>query len=110
MRKEGGGMTKEQYYFTKLAEECSEVAQIALKTQQFGMLEKRQGQDLTNAERCHEELNDILAIVEVLNDAFGFGFTRNEGAIAAKKAKVLRYMKYSMDLGFVDIADNGGDL
>jgi len=95
-------MTKQQYYLTKLAEECAEVAQIALKTQQFGMYEAMRDQPFTNQERCHQELNDLLAVVQVLNENHGFGFKPDDDAIAAKKGKILKYLAYSVELGEVD--------
>ena len=94
-------MKTEQYYLTKLAEECSEVAQIALKTQQFGMEESMPGQPFTNRERCHQEINDLLAIIQVLNENHAFGFEADQEAIAKKKTKVLKYLEYSTQLGEV---------
>ena len=83
-------MNQLQHYLTKLAEECAEVAQIALKTQ------------LSNFERVHLELDDLWAMVEELNDKFGFGYTPNRERIEAKKAKVRKYLGYSIHLGMVD--------
>lgn len=57
-----------QYYLAKLAEEGSEVSQIALKTVQFGPNERMPDQPLNNFERCHLELDDLNAMVEELND------------------------------------------
>ena len=91
-----------QYYLTKLAEEGSEVAQIALKTQQFGPGEVMPGQPLSNFERCHLELDDLHAVVEELNEKFGFGYAQNRERIAAKKVKVRRYLGFSIHLGMVD--------
>lgn len=51
-------MDKLQYLLTKLAEEGSEVAQIALKTQQFGPHEVMPGQPLSNFQRCHHEIDE----------------------------------------------------
>jgi hypothetical protein len=73
----GQQMNHLQHYLTKLAEEGSEVAQIALKTQQFGPEEVMPGQPLNNFERCHLELDDLWAMVEELNEKFGFGYTPN---------------------------------
>ena len=53
-------MNRLQYLLTKLAEEANEVGQIALKTQQFGVDEGMPGQPFTNAERTHQELNDLF--------------------------------------------------
>jgi hypothetical protein len=91
-----------QHYLTKLAEEGSEVAQIALKTQQFGPYEVMPGQPLNNVERCHQELDDLWAIVEMLNVSCGFGYSQNREHIEAKKTKVLKYLGYSIHLGMVD--------
>lgn len=91
-----------QHYLTKLAEEGSEVAQIALKTQQFGPNEVMPGQPLDNFERCHLELDDLWAIVEELNDRFCFGYTPNRERIEAKKAKVRKYLNFSINLGMVN--------
>ena len=91
-----------QHYLTKLAEEGSEVAQIALKTQQFGPSEVMPGQPLNNFERCHQELDDLLAMVEELNEKFDFGYTPSRDRIEAKKAKVRKYLGYSIHLGMVE--------
>lgn len=94
-------MNLQQFLLTKLAEESSEIAQIALKTQQFGVDEARPGQPLTNAERVYCELDDLLAIVEMLNED-GLGYLPNRERIEAKKDKVRRFLQYSVDLGMVD--------
>lgn len=93
-----------QYYLGKLAEEGSEVAQIALKTSQFGGQEVLAGQPHTNFERCHLELDDLAAAVEELNEKFGFGYEPSRERIEGKKAKMLRYLQYSVDLGMVDVS------
>ena len=90
-----------QYYLTKLAEEGAEVAQIALKTQQFGPGEVMPGQPHTNYERCHQELDDLMAVVEELNARFDFGYVPSRERIEAKKAKVRKFLAYSYDLGLV---------
>jgi len=98
-------MNQLQFYLTKLAEESSEVAQIALKTQQFGPGEVMPGQSLNNFERCHLELNDLWAMVEELNDKFDFGYVPNREQIETKKAKVRKYLGYSIHLGMVEGED-----
>ena len=59
-------------------------------------------QQLTNAERTHQEIDDMMAIVEMLNEEFDFGYVRSEERIAAKKEKVNRYGAYSEELGMVE--------
>ena len=93
-------MNRLQFLLTKLAEEASEVAQIALKTQQFGLDEVYQVD--SNKTRCHAEINDLLAVVYMLNAEFDFGFTPNEQSIIDKAEKVNKYYQYSVDLGMVD--------
>lgn len=92
-----------QYYLTKLAEEGSEVAQIALKAQQFGPGEVMPGQPLNNFERCHYELDDLWAIVEEMNEKFRFSYTPNRERMEAKKAKVRKYLGYSIRLGMLEV-------
>jgi len=95
-------MNQLQHYLTKLAEEGAEVAQIALKTQQFGPAEVMPGQPLNNFERCHQELDDLMAMVEELNEQFGFGYVPNRERIEAKKVKVRKYLCLSVALGMVE--------
>jgi hypothetical protein len=95
-------MNQLQYYLGKLAEEGSEVAQIALKTQHFGPTEVMAGQPLNNFERCYLELDDLHAIVEELNEKFGFGYVPNPDHIAAKKVKVKKWLAHSIALGQVE--------
>lgn len=94
-------MTLIQFLLGKLAEECGEVGQIAIKAQHFGPDEVYSIQDLTNAERTHHELDDIVAIVEMLNE-IGFGYTSDPERIEAKKQKVIHYLEYSVGLGMVE--------
>lgn len=92
-------MDRLQLLLGKLAEEAAEVGKIALKTQQFGLDESHPEQKLTNKERTHQELNNLLAIVEMLNEQFDFGFTIDREHILNKKLKVNKYAKYSEELG-----------
>jgi hypothetical protein len=94
-------MNRMQLLLNKLAEEGAEVAQIALKTAQFGLAETCPGQPLTNAERTHQEIDDLMAAVEMLNEELGFGYKPNRERIDAKKAKVNKFAAYSESLGMV---------
>lgn len=100
-----GGETDEmnrlQLLLNKLAEEGAEVAQIALKTAQFGLVEMCPGQPFTNAQRTHQEIDDLLAAVEMLNEEYNFGYIPNRERIEAKKAKVNKFAAYSESLGMV---------
>lgn len=99
-------MTLSQYYLVKLAEEASEVAQIALKAAHFGLSEVQPGTDVSNAQRIYAELNDVLAMVhrltEVSNGEFAFDIGQPDHlAISKKLAKVHHYLTYSQSLGLV---------
>lgn len=52
-------MSAQQYILMKIAEEASEVAQRALKAQQFGVDQTEPGRDRDNAERLCDELTDL---------------------------------------------------
>ena len=83
-------MNRTEHLLFKLAEECAEVTQEASKAAIFGMDEVMPGQPLTNRERVIKELNDIWAIVEMLE------LQRVDRAhIDGKKLKVQHYMNYA---------------
>lgn len=94
-------MTYQQYLLTKLAEEATEVAKIALKTQQFGMDETRDGYP-SNRERLHSELNDFLSHVTMLNEECDLGFYPDIEAMEAKKVKTEKYAQFSRELGMLE--------
>lgn len=95
-------MNRTQLLLAKLAEEAAEVSQIALKSAQFGLEERLAGQPYTNAERVNQELTDLMAIVQMLNEEFGLGFVLDPQRVLAKMAKVNHYANYSASLGLVD--------
>ncbi len=95
-------LNREQYLITKLAEEASEIAQIALKAQQFGMDEICPKLPESNKQRIHKELNDLLGVVEMLNTEYNFDYRPNDIEIAAKINKVNKYYGYSIDCGQVE--------
>jgi NTP pyrophosphatase (non-canonical NTP hydrolase) len=102
-------MNKLQYLLTKFAEEASEVAQIALKTQQFGPYEIVPGGDKTNIERVNFELNDLLAVAQMINEELGsLELFDSDKFMAAKKAKVQKFLQYSVECGQVDLSKEKG--
>jgi NTP pyrophosphatase (non-canonical NTP hydrolase) len=92
-------MNRLQYLLTKLAEESSELADIALKTSQFGPYNVGPNETETNREMVTNEFNDVLAVVEMLSDEFGLSICRSDLRIDGKKEKVNRFFKYSCSLG-----------
>ena len=79
-----------QYLLTKLTEECGEVVVEACKASQFGYEDSHPKYVGTNRERLHAELDDIAAVISLLNDQ-GLNYIPNWDNIQAKKAKVLYY-------------------
>lgn len=96
-------MNKCQYLLVKLAEECSEIAQMALKTSQFGMDEVMPGQPFNNAERLHMELDDLQGVLKMLNEEHSLGYIPSKEKMNAKVEKIRKYMKYSSEIGAVTI-------
>lgn len=110
-------MTIRQYWLTKLAEECCEVGQRALKSMQFGGEQVWKAgevpgsrtvvpnEGLNNAQRLRLEINDLLTVLDVL-DVFGevsrVTDEQLHEAKAAKLIKIHKYLKMSQDLGLVE--------
>ena len=90
-----------QFLLGKISEESGEIVQISQKSQQFGLAEVCPGQELTNAERMHIEIDDLLAVVELLNE-IGFEFTSCEKRKIRKKSKIYHYLKLAVREGMVD--------
>lgn len=63
-------MNFQQYLFTKLAEEATEVAQISLKTSLFGTssTDPREVNGRTNLQKMGLELLDMVAVLELLRE------------------------------------------
>ena len=93
-------MNRTEHLLVCLAEECAEVGQAASKALRFGLTDQPPGGGLRNNEYIVRELNDVLAIVEMLGEhgveLIGM-FDRV--AIDAKKAKVKNYMFYAESRG-----------
>lgn len=101
-------LNREQYLLTKAAEECGEISQILLKTQQFGMDERRENkpEEPTNKERVHAEINDLMALIDMLNEECELNYNRhdpwNVEQIARKKERVNHWYNYSVSIGRVE--------
>lgn len=97
-------LTNEQYLLTKAAEEGAEIAQIALKCQQFGLHEVEPGRTESNAQRLYGELNDLLGVIEKMNEEIeGFEYIVDDAALEAKSRKIDHYRKYSQSIGLVEV-------
>lgn len=95
-------MNRKEYLLVQLASECNEVAHRVTKALHFGLDEVQNGQSLTNEARMREELDDLLAVVEILGDegiltgpvidqGVPYGVTKD--IVDAKRAKIEKYME-----------------
>lgn len=89
-------MNRITYLLSKVAEEAAEVAQMAAKTQQFGM-DERYRQGPSNAERLRAELTDLLTVFGMLSVETGFDFGVAVRQMSAEKAdKVDHYYRLAL--------------
>ena len=88
-------MTREDHLLDILIEECAEVIQRATKAKRFGLLEVQPEQALTNGRRIAYEVNDLVAVADML---LGSSWEDAE-AIIAKKHKVEHFLEYSKECG-----------
>ncbi len=94
-------MTNEQYLLGKLAEEAAELAQIAIKAQQFGLDEVFGGQGdnpLSNVQRIAAEYNDVMGVVKMLIAEEGADIIADPEAQIAKMNKVSKWRDYARSL------------
>jgi len=75
-----------------LQEECAEVIQAASKIKRFGILSKKDPNDLNNIQALEMELGDVLALIDLCLES-GIGITR-DGLQLAKEAKRQRLAKW----------------
>jgi hypothetical protein len=91
-------MNTTEYLLTKVMEECDEVGQRVAKALCFGLDESQPGQEMTNADRINYELNDLAAVLEMLEDRGIFVVKCDPLARAHKREKLEKYMRYSRDV------------
>lgn len=101
----------DQFFLLKLMEECSEVAQRCSKQVQFGAYEKQANSpsetknEQPNRDRLRAELNDLLAVVDVLLELGQIPEISPHELLEAKnekRAKIQKYLNYSQELGLVE--------
>lgn len=94
------------YWHVKLAEECNEVAHRCAKTMQFGMSDIQNGHAKDNAQRLREEVLDLIAVVELMQNAGAMTYitvSDRQHAREVKRAKLQKYFKLSFELGRIEI-------
>ena len=95
-------MNRLQYLLGLVGQECNEIGKEASKAAFFGLEDHAPGTAVTNASRVHQELDDLAAIVEMLNREFNFGYVPNEALISDKIDKVNLWQKYARQKGNVE--------
>src|SRR5438045_1962835 len=97
-------MTHKDHLFLKLAEECAEVQHRVCKIMQFGPEDIQDGQDQTNLHRLLLQINDLRAVLLILEgrnlipecsalEIYAHHFEKNR--------KIKKYLELSEKLGMV---------
>ncbi len=98
-------MTRTEYLLTCLAEEAAEVTQEASKCLRFGATEVYAPIGFSNAERLRREINDLCAIIYLLQSEGIFdpekSLLNDTNWIRQKIEKTEAMIIYSRDLGRV---------
>ena len=71
-----------------LQEECAEVIQAVSKIRRFGMDNVKPGKPKTNREHLEEELGDLYAMIDILQELDIVSWTNIERAAEAKREKL----------------------
>jgi NTP pyrophosphatase (non-canonical NTP hydrolase) len=71
-----------------LQEECGEVIVAVSKISRFGLDNYKPGKSKTNREHLEEELGDLYAMIEILQEMDVVSWTNIERAAEAKKEKL----------------------
>jgi NTP pyrophosphatase (non-canonical NTP hydrolase) len=71
-----------------LQEECAEVIQAVSKIRRFGIDNHKPGKPKTNREHLEEELGDLYAMIDILQELDIVSWTNIERAAEAKREKL----------------------
>ena len=88
-------MDLKDYYYTCLNEEAGEIVQAVCKCKRFGENSKFTVDGFSNIENLSKEINDLIAVVELLQEegvSFEKLFDREE--IEKKKKRVKYWLTY----------------
>jgi len=100
-------MTTIEHLISLLGEEGAEIAQMTSKINRFGLLEVYDGDKnpdrLTNTQRLVGELNDFIAVVDLLVGMRIIPENWEDPLKKAEKAKkVAKYLAYARQVGTLD--------
>lgn len=95
-------MTTTEHLLAKLNEECVEIAKDCCKAMLFGLDDRKplESNSLSNREKIVNELNDLAAVVEMM-EAKGIipRDWQNEAKMFSKKEKVRHWMTHARKVG-----------
>ena len=74
-----------------LQEECAEVIQAVSKISRFGLDNLKPGKPKTNREHLEEELGDLYAMIEILQELDVVSWANIEQAAEAKREKLKKW-------------------
>lgn len=94
-------LTETQHLLLCLAEECAEVAQRVSKALRFGLYEVQEGHTLTNAQRIAVELDDLMAVAQILH-VRGILPDHSDERTKRKRERVALYMDYARACGTLE--------
>lgn len=93
-------MTETEHLLVCLAEECAEIQQAVGKALRFGLNDDYR--ETTPAEDIARECCDLIAVIELLEEAGVIKKTWSIQDIEKKKARVRHYMEYARDHGVLN--------
>jgi NTP pyrophosphatase (non-canonical NTP hydrolase) len=74
-----------------LSEECAEVIQAVSKINRFGIDNYKPGKPKTNREHLEEELGDLMAMIDILQEMDVVSYANIEKAAEAKHEKLKKW-------------------
>ena len=92
-------MNRTEHLLACLAEECAEGAQAVGKALRFGLDDGYPGTDRKNADDIAKELNEMLAVAEMLREVGAIPMRDLAHDIEVKRARVEHYMNYAEQRG-----------
>jgi hypothetical protein len=100
-------MTRTEHLLICLAEECAEIQYAVTKSLRFGLADRYvHSKDPCPKECISRELNDLIAVAEMLRAEGTLDDFNIERVKQDKVLKVLKFMDYSRDRGLLE-EDNG---
>ena len=89
--------SKEKEVMDILQEECAEVIQAVSKISRFGLDNLKPGKPKTNRDHLEEELGDLYAMIEILQELDVVSWTNIEKAAEAKREKLKQWSNIFSD-------------